>query len=300
MEWSAGGEQVLESVRVAIRDWKANVIRLPVKETFWSGTGPYQNDGGAHYRQLVDDVVNLAAASDVYTVIDLHRYRAPQQVHAKFWTEVAKRYKNHPSVLFELLNEPHDVSWQVWRDGGFVSEKKTDTDALTENQEQLRGFESIGMQGLVDAVRNTGAKNIVIAGGLDWAYDLSGIVNGYALDDRGGNGIVYATHVYPWKSDWQGKFVEVAEKHPIFIGECGAPRERMSFIPPEQHEDPATWVPDFLGLVQKHQYHWTAWSFHPRASPVLLKDWTYEPTPYWGQPAKDALHGKTFELKRMR
>jgi hypothetical protein len=55
------------------------------------------------------------------------------------------------------------------------------------------------MQALINAVRESGAKNIVLAGGLDWAYDLSGIANGFALDDKGGNGIIYSTHIYPWK-----------------------------------------------------------------------------------------------------
>jgi hypothetical protein len=300
MEWSGGGENILDSVREAIANWNVNVIRLPIKEDFWFGVGPWQRDGGAFYRQLVDDVINLGAAHGVYTVIDLHRYRAPTEVHARFWREFATKYKNHPAVLFELLNEPHDISWDVWKNGGFVSTEKTNSDALTENKEKLKGFESIGMQALLDAVRGTGAKNIAIVGGLDWSYDLSGILDGHAIDDRGGNGIVYSAHVYPWKSDWQGKFMDIAQKHPIFIGECGAPPERLEFIPPERHEDPSTWVPDFLGLVQKHKYNWTAWSFHPKASPVLLEDWDYTPTSYWGIHARDALNGKQFELKKLR
>lgn len=306
MEWSAGGEHILESVRVAMDDWKANVIRLPIKEEFYNGVGPYQNDGGAGYRQLIDDVINLAGGQGVYVVIDLHRYRAPKQEHADFWRAFATKYKDHPAVLFELMNEPHDVSWDVWRNGGPVSDqKKVEANRkadqpLAENDEKLVAFHSIGMQGLLDVVRETGAKNIVIVGGLDWGYDLSGVLNGYGLDDRGGNGIVYSSHVYPWKSDWEGKFLKVAEKHPVFIGECGAPPERLSFIPPERHEDPSTWVPDFLGVIQKHKLHWTAWSFHPKASPVLLEGWDYTPNSYWGMPAKRALAGEQFETTRMR
>lgn len=301
LEWSAGGENILKSTRIAIEDWKANVIRLSIRENFWNGVGPYQLDGGAGYRQLIDDVVNLAGSRRAYVVLDLHRFRAPEEAHAAFWRDLAARYRNHPAVLFELFNEPHDLSWEVWRNGGFVStEKNSGEGVVAENKEQLKGFQSIGMQALVDAVRETGAKNIVIAGGLDWSYDLSGILNGHALDDRGGHGVVYSTHVYPWKSDWRGKFMQVAEQHPIFIGECGATQERLEFIPPSQHEDPSTWVPDFLGLVQTHRYHWTAWCFHPKSSPCLLADWDYTPTPYWGQQAKEALSGERFETRRLR
>jgi hypothetical protein len=74
----------------------------------------------------------------------------------------------------------------------------------------------------------------------------------------------------------------------------------MNFIPAEAQEDPYTWVPDMLGLIQKYHLHWTGFSFHPKASPVLIEDWTFKPTPYWGAFAKRALAGEHFELKKMR
>jgi endoglucanase len=300
MEWSAGGENILRSIGVGIEDWKANCIRLCLSEKFWAGKGPYQRDGGTAYRQLVEDAVNATAGRGAYIVLDLHAYRAPQAVHAEFWREVAARYKDHPAVLFELMNEPHDISWEVWKTGGPVTDEKQGSDVVAENKQELVRFPSIGMQGLVDVIRETGAKNLLIAGGLDWGYDLSGVLAGHALHDKGGNGIMYSSHVYPWKSDWEGKFLAAAEKYPVFIGEVGADTQRMEFIPPERHEDPATWVPDMLGVIQKHRLHWTAWSFHPKAPPRVLLDWDYTPTPFWGVPVKEALAGRKFEMKRMR
>lgn len=305
MEWSAVGEKILKSTNEAIKNWHVNCIRLPIKEDFWYGVGPYQGDGGAGYRQLVDDVVNLCSANGVYVVVDLHRFRAPEQKHADFWKDFATKYKNHPGVIFELFNEPHDVSWKVWRDGGVVSDKNRKTDVVTENKEKLKGFNSVGMQKLVEAVRKTGAKNIVVAGGLDWSYDLTGIVNGYALDDLGGNGIMYSSHNYPWKKDWQ-KFMCAAEKYPLFLGEIGNLRkwEDFSFIGPAQRYEPvgpeSAWPGDMLGLIQKHKLNWTGFSFHPTCGPPMLLDWDYNPTPFWGVFVKEALAGKQFELKKMR
>ncbi len=300
LEWSAGGEHILTSIETAISGWKANCIRLCLGSKFYAGHGPWQNDGGLAYRQLVDDAVNLCASHGAYIVLDLHEYRAPTEQHAAFWKTVAEHYKDHPAVIFELLNEPHDISWKIWRDGGPVTEEKAKTDAAAENREALKTQDSIGMQGLVEAIRSTGARNLLIAGGLDWGYDLSGILQGFALSDPKGSGIMYSSHVYPWKRDWQGKFLNAAAKYPIFVGEVGADSKPMDFIPREAQEDPATWVPDMLGVIQKNHLNWTAWNFHPTASPRVLLDWSYTPTPFWGEKVKAALAGQAFENKRLR
>ncbi len=300
LEWVSNGENILRSAKVALTDWKANCIRLPVREHFWIGRGPYQRDGGAGYRQLIEDVANLCATHGAYLVIDLHRFRAPEEKDVAFWKDAATRFKNHPAVLFELFNEPHDISWEVWQNGGLAPDEKSDATVVAENYEGLRGFKTTGMQRLLDTVREAGAKNIVIVGGLDWGYDLSGILAGHGLNDRGGNGIVYSSHVYPWKRDWQGKFLALVDKYPLFIGELGGEETPMPFLRLDQHEDPHTWAPDMLGLIQKHKLHWTGWCFHHKATPRIILDWNYTPTPFWGRYVKDALAGKQFPLTRLR
>ncbi len=295
MEWNPAGENILKSIQVVLDEWNGNVIRLPVKEEYWFG------EGGEAYKKLINDAVVMAANRGAYLVLDLHRYRSPRQVHADFWEEAATVYKNHPAVIFDLMNEPHGTTWEIWRNGGFVADKKKEGDEdafLSEIEKKMnaRGFESIGMQALVDAVRSVGARNIVVVGGLDYAYDLSGILNGFAVDDHGGNGVMYSTHVYPWKRGWQKSFLDVAEKYPILVGEVGADAKKMNFMPHDIQEDWDTWVPDMLGLIQKHKLNWTAWCLHPGASPRMLVDWTYTPTPFWGQQAKDALSGQEFEF----
>jgi endoglucanase len=303
LEWSIRGEQVHKSVVIGIDEWKGNVIRLPVKDDYWFGKdAPDQGEG---YRTVVDQAVTLAANRGAYLVLDLHRYRAPRKEDLAFWTDAATRYKDHPAVIFDLLNEPHGVSWEVWRDGGFVEEKKKDgdEDAFLTPEEKLHnkhGFQSPGMQAMLDTVRATGARNMVLVGGLDYAYDLEGIVKGFGLKESSGNGIIYACHIYPWKRDWQKKLLDAAALHPVLLGEVGADSKKMDFMPHDIQEDADTWVPEILGLIQKHKLNWAGWCFHPGASPRMLLDWDYTPTPFWGQPAKDALGGKQFELKKLR
>jgi endoglucanase len=303
MEWSTKGDNVLRSTIVAIEEWKSNVIRLPVKESYWFGREAGQEDGGKSYRELADAIINLAANRGAYVILDLHRFHFPKPEHVEFWKDAAVRYKNHPAVLFDLFNEPHGISWQVWSDGGLTGKTNAVDEAAfltAEEKAKSQGEKTVGMQALLDAVRSTGAKNVVVIGGLEYAYDLSGIITGYAVNDKGGNGIMYASNIYPWKSNWQGKMLDIAKHHPILLGEVGADFKKQpwesqaNFVPPE------TWLPDMLGLIQKYRLNWTGWCFHTSAGPAMLADWRYTPTTYWGAYAKRALAGEQFELKRLR
>ncbi|HSI85217.1 MAG: glycoside hydrolase family 5 protein [Candidatus Methylacidiphilales bacterium] len=314
LEWNPKGESVMAATKEAIENWKANVIRLSIKDDFWYGKGGKnapQNDGGVAYRQLIQDLVTLAANRGAYVVIDHHRFGYVKEEHLPFWKEVAEKYKNHPAVLFDIMNEPHGISWEIWRNGGTIVKKekkpkdapKVDETAFLSPEEKAKnesGPYSPGMQKLVEAVRETGAKNIVIAGGLDYAYDLTGVAEGFALEDKTGNGIMYATHIYPWKRNWEAKVLPTAAKYPIFVGEVGGQVKKLAFIPASAQEDPYTWGPDVIGFIQKYRLNWTAFSFHPKAAPVMISDWQFTPTPFWGAPVKEALSGKQFEMKKMR
>eukprot|EP00026_Physarum_polycephalum_P008137 Phypoly_transcript_08215.p1 GENE.Phypoly_transcript_08215~~Phypoly_transcript_08215.p1 ORF type:complete len:140 (+),score=19.14 Phypoly_transcript_08215:449-868(+) len=118
-----------------------------------------------------------------------------------FWTQMANKYKDNHMVMFELYNEPHDISWDAWRNG----------------QGNI-----VGMQQLYNAVRATGANNIVMIGGLNWAFDASGVLNGFAIH---GNNIVYTSHPYDYPgkqpSDWDAAFGNLAATYPVILTEFG-------------------------------------------------------------------------------
>jgi endoglucanase len=307
LQWNPNGERTVPTIEYAIDKWNANCIRLAISEALWFGRHESQTDGGARYRQIIDSAINTAAGRGKYIVLDLHRFRAPEQKHLDFWKDLAPKYANHPAVIYELFNEPYGITWEIWRDGGEVTDKPKAKDGVAlETTEGMKTFTAIGMQAMLDAVRETGAKNVVVIGGLDFSYDLSGVLKGYDIKERGGNGIVYSTHVYPWKSKWQEKFLDVAAKHPLFIGEVGTPGswEKYKYIPvSQQHEKVgpgATWPNDMLALIQKHKLNWTAFSFHPKCGPEVIKNWDYEPTEAWGVYVKEALSGKQFTSDKMR
>lgn len=304
MQWSMG-EHILWSIHVAIDRWHANIIRLPVMDTFWFGHGKGQHAGTQEkYRKLVDKAVKLCASKGAYLVLDLHRFGAPEARDVKFWKSAGARYKNNPAVIFEVFNEPHGISWQIWRNGGSLASKANKHHDVNpkENSRKQAGESSVGMQALVNAVRSTGANNVIAAGGLDWSYNLTGVLHGYALNNRGGRGIIYVAHIYPWKRDWKKNFVIATAKYPLIVTEVGCPRsyKDFSFIPPKQRYSLKGWAQDVLGLIQKYRLNWTGFSFNPHCGPQVIANWNYEPTRYWGVYVKAALAGHKYELKRMR
>ncbi len=145
------------------------------------------------------------------------------------------------------------------------------------------------MQALLDAVRATGAKNVVIAGGLDWSYDLSGFLEGKQLVDRDGQrGDLCQSRV-----SLQGRHRRALDRQdgerprktlPVIVSEFGRPAGR----PKER----AQWVASVLQALEDHQWDWTAWDLHPAAGPRLISDWKYTPTPHFGKWVKQALLGR--------
>lgn len=299
LEWSSDGEgHVLETARVAVQDWKANLIRLPLSQDRWFGKAPEQSDQGIAYRRLVRRVVDLCAANRCYVLLDLHwndagvwgqnigQHVMPDMNSVEFWQSCAREYRNNPAVLFDLYNEPHDTTWDVWLRGGDV-EEKSDAGARQGAFAPVK-YRTPGMQAMLDAVRSTGAKNLVVAGGLDWAYDLSGFLNGYTLKDSKGRGVVYACHSYPFKGDtvdkWLSKLDRALSTIPVIISEFGDEPKG------EARTKPSLWVEQVVREMGARGCNWTAWDLHPAAGPTLISDWNYTPTPYFGVIVKQALH----------
>ncbi len=294
LEWSRNGEgHILETVRVALKDWHVNIIRLPLAQDSWFGKMPDQSDQGQAYRALVKQIVELCAANNCYVILDLHwndagvwgkdigQHVMPDANSLLFWKSVATEYKNHPAVVFDLYNEPHDVSWDIWRDGGQVTE--------ADGKQGTRTYKAIGMQELLDAVRETGAKNVALIGGLNWAYDLDGILAGRQLKDATGRGVMYANHAYPQKGEsvavWTKRMETATKTLPVFVGEFGSdPGGGVG-------ETGESWVRHVLQVIQDHDWNWTAWDLHPDATPRLVSNWEYKPTAHFGVWVKQALDG---------
>ena len=52
----------------------------------------------------------------------------------------------NPAVLYDLYNEPHDVSWEIWLIGGTIMDKPN----TAARRGPPRTYQAVGMQKLLD------------------------------------------------------------------------------------------------------------------------------------------------------
>jgi endoglucanase len=295
MEWTSDGEgHILKTVNVAIQDWRVNIIRLPLAQDRWFGKAREQTDDGRSYRALVRQVVDLCATQQCYVMLDLHwsdcnewgtnigQHSMPDLNSVTFWKDLAPVYANHPAVLYDLYNEPHDVSWDIWLNGGQITDRPNGRRAGPP-----KTFEAVGMQKLLDTVRATGAMNVIVAGGLDWAYDMSGFLDGHELKDPTGNGVIYANHCYDNKRQsvftWIANMEKAAAKIPVIVSEFGGDSGPSREVPADN------WLLHVMQALEDHHWSWVAWDLHTSARPNLISDWNYTPSPRFGVYVKQAL-----------
>ncbi|MDD4689378.1 MAG: cellulase family glycosylhydrolase [Eubacteriales bacterium] len=308
-EWMANpeSERVKRNVIEAINNWDCNLIRLGVSTQGWWGRYDWVRDGGASYRNYIADVINVIRDSGKYVILDLHEYKYMSVDFGQFWDEASILFGNNPAVLFGLLNEPcgSDVTWETWRNGN--------------------GGDNIGLQAAVEIIRDNGAKNILVAGGLSYSGTLTGVASGeYALVDCGTNGdttksgygIVYDAHIYPAHGQtpsWDADFGEARKKYPILIGEFGWDINDSVVMgdagKPNNGNYHTRWFPEMYDWIEDEitygsKANWTAWCFHPSSSPRMLElvdengikfhdnAYAFTPTPWFGQYIKDWLKVK--------
>jgi len=183
-----------------VRATGANVIRVPVHPENW------EHDKDYLWRYL-DPLVTWAGEAGMYVIIDLHfignitsgagnqmpDLNMPAAEFAdQFWSVVAPYFSAAPNVLFELYNEPADITAEDW------------INASTH---------------LVELIRSYGITQPLIVGGVDYSRDLSWVMESPLKDDN----LAYASHIYPShaQSSWEHWFVEAAEKYPVLITEWG-------------------------------------------------------------------------------
>jgi hypothetical protein len=271
LEWNANGDNLSPQDYQHMAAWKANVVRISLNQDFWLSTAPQYSAG---YQGLVDQQITQAKSNGLDVILDLHwsdrgTFSTPAQqpmadAHSiTFWQQVAGKYKGDGRVMFELYNEPQQISWDVWLNGGSTN-----------------GMTAVGMQQLYNAVRvDAGAENLVFIGGIQWAYDLSG-VPGHLVN---GHNIVYVTHPYNQSgkqpANWDSGFGFLTSSYPVMATEFGNTADCTT-----------TYYSSLIPYMDQHKMSWSGWAWYVSGCnfPSVITDWAGTPSAS-GQIEKTAL-----------
>jgi hypothetical protein len=185
------------------------------------------------------------------------------------WTEVANAYKNDPATLFDLFNEPVGVTWPCWRDGCVFTGDQQANDG--------RGLWQVaGMQQLVTTIRATGASNVIMAGGLSFANDLSVWLQYKPTDPA--NQLAASFHTYNFNTChdvacWDSQVAPVAAQVPVVTGEIG------------EDDGTASFINAYMAWAEPKAISYLAWTWDTWGcanGAVLISDYAGTPCPGMG------------------
>jgi endoglucanase len=271
-------------------------VRVPLNEACWNAES-YVNsaDAGATYINAIKSYVSLLNSNGIVAILDLHwtdgTYTGPgagsctsaNEAEAAcqkpmpdaaesvpFWTSVANTFKGNDAVIFDLFNEPfpeqadgdnETEGWQCWLNGGSSCVGI--------------GYTVAGMQSLVNAVRGTGANNVLMLGGLEWSNDLTQWLSHEPTDPD--HDLAASWHSYNFnacsnQSCWTSQVAPVAAQVPVIAGEIGENDCAGTYINPV-----TTWMEsDGISFLA---WAWNA-DFACSSGPGLITDYTGTPTAY--------------------
>jgi len=283
----------------AMKSWgPVNAVRVPLNEACWNAES-YVNsaDAGTNYINAIKSYVSLLNSNGIVALLDLHwtdgAYTGPsagcssaQATCQKpmpdaaqaipFWTSVANTFKGNNAVVFDLFNEPYASratgstasGWTCWKNGGTCAGIS---------------YQVAGMQSMVNAVRSTGAANVLMLGGEEYSNDLGtpgstsdpSILTLLPTDPD--HDLAVSWHSYNFntcssQSCWTSQVAPVAASVPVVAGEIGENDCADSYVDPLM-----TWL-DSQGISYL-PWAWNA-DFACSSGPGLITDYTGTPTAY--------------------
>jgi endoglucanase len=281
-----------EASILAMKSWThVTAVRVPLNEACWNAES-YVNAtyAGQNYINAIKNYVNLLNANGIVAILDLHwtdglytgtssgcssaeaicQKPMPDAAEAiPFWTSVANTFKGNNAVIFDLFNEPYasratgstTTGWQCWLNGGTCAGI---------------GYQVAGMQSMVNAVRSTGAANVLMLGGEEYSNDLTDWLQ-YEPADPDGN-LVASWHSYNGNtcdtlSCWTSEVEPVIAKVPVIAGEIG------------EGDCAGTYIDSLTSWLESQNTSFLAWTWDDWANgcatgPTLITDYAGDPTPY--------------------
>lgn len=302
----------------AMLAWKINTVRIPMNEHCWLGiNGVNPVYAGAHYQAAIADYVGRLNASGLRVILELH-WSAPGTTLAlgqlpmadfdhspTFWSQVATAYKDNKMVIFDLFNEPYIEDWNCWVNGGYCAQDKNGV-----------WYNTAGMKSLYEAVRGTGAQNLILLGGLaysnkfdQWTSSVAYIPNLYNVAaswhqydfnmssscPSEGNGYLFIFSCSTGEQTANSTKIStvIAAGYPVVLGEVGISAystETAAKFSSTQQQQLQSWLESLLDYMDQKGQGYLAWSWNTASAPAVISDYiNFTPTPYFGANYKNHL-----------
>jgi len=191
--WSQWGGKYFNSncIQWLRDDWKCTIIRVPLAV-----------ESGGYLENPLEETTKIRAAVDacidlgIYVIIDWHDHNAHLHTDkAKlFFKQMAILYGDYPNVIYEIYNEPEQVSW---------------TEDVKPYAEQI-----------IAEIRAIDPDNLIIVGSPMWAQD----VDVATLDPIDDPNLAYTLHFYAasHKQSLRDKAaVALSREYALFVSEFG-------------------------------------------------------------------------------
>jgi len=191
-----GGERYYKAEVVSWlkNDWKTTIVRAAMGV---EDPGGYLDNKTAN-KDRVTTIVDAAIDEGIYVIIDWHSHHAEDNTNeaALFFQEMANLYGEYDNVIYEIYNEPLDISWSNTIKPYAIS--------------------------IIATIRSIDPDNLIIVGTPEWSQrvDLAAAdpITGYS-------NIAYTLHFYTvhhqqWLRDRASEALN--DGIPIFITEWGS------------------------------------------------------------------------------
>ncbi len=162
-----GGERFYkhEVVTWLKNDWNTTIVRAAMGV---EDPGGYLDNKSAN-KNRVKTIVDAAINSGIYVIIDWHSHHAEDHINESviFFEEMATLYGNYNNIIYEIYNEPLDISWD----------------------ETIKPYALI----VIEAIRNIDPDNLIVVGTPEWSQRVDLAAANPILEY---SNIAYTLHFY--------------------------------------------------------------------------------------------------------
>ncbi|SHH73374.1 endoglucanase [Fibrobacter sp. UWCM] len=229
-----------EGVSTMVRDMNIQIVRAAMatgNEDWQGGYKGYASDPNTQ-KNLVKTVVEAAIKNDIYVIIDWHSHEAHKQTDAakNFFKEMAETYGQYDNVIFEVYNEPQQISW---------SEVKNYANQV------------------IQVIRQY-SDNLVLVGNPSWDQNPSDAIGNEVNDSK--KNTAYTLHYYANSHNWSGNYDWGGESEgskgekamnaglSVFVSEWGTANSDGNGNPDQSRNK------SWQDYMNKHKLSWANWS----------------------------------------